>query len=104
ALETMIGRLAEDHLNARALAEGLGLIAGINVQAAPRRTNMVFFELDGEGATAEKFQAALKERGVLIGPPGPNTFRAVTHYGIDRAAIDRAVSAASEAAGEAFAG
>ena len=33
ALETMIDRLAEDHLNARALAEGLGLVAGINILA-----------------------------------------------------------------------
>ncbi len=104
ALETMVERLAEDHLNARALAEGLGLVAGINVQAVSRRTNMVFFEVDGDQRTAEKFQAALKERDILIGRRGPNSFRAVTHYGIDRAAIDRAVCAAAEAAGEAFAG
>ncbi|HEV3110280.1 MAG TPA: low-specificity L-threonine aldolase [Candidatus Binataceae bacterium] len=104
ALDAMIERLAEDHLNARALAEGLGLVAGINVQAASRRTNMVFFELDGEEAEAEKFHAALKERDVLVGRRGLNSFRAVTHYGIDRTAIDRAVSASAEAAGEAFAG
>src|SRR5208337_770689 len=41
ALDSMVQRLADDHLNARALAEGLGLVAGINVQAASRRTNMV---------------------------------------------------------------
>jgi threonine aldolase len=104
ALETMIDRLAEDHLNARALAEGMGLVAGINVQAASRRTNMVFFELDGDESVAQKFQVALKERDVLVGRRGPNSFRAVTHYGIDRSAIDRAVSAAAAAAGEAFAG
>ena len=103
ALHTMVDRLAEDHLNARALAEGLGLVAGINVQAASRRTNMVFFEVDGDDTTAAGFQAALKERGVLMGQRGSNSFRAVTHYGIDRAAIDRVVSAAAEAAGEAFA-
>jgi threonine aldolase len=104
ALDTMIDRLAQDHVNARALAEGLGLVAGINVQAASRRTNMVFFELDGDETTAQTFQTALKERDVLVGRRGANTFRAVTHYGIDRPAIDRAVSAAAEAAGEAFAG
>jgi threonine aldolase len=104
ALETMVERLAEDHLNARALAEGLGLVAGINVPPVPRRTNMVFFEVDGDDETAQKFQAELKERDVLVGRRGGNSFRAVTHYGIDRAAIDRAVSAAAEAAGEAFAG
>ena len=38
-----------------------------------------------------------------MGARGPNSFRAVTHYGIVRREIDRAVSAASEAAAEAFA-
>ncbi len=105
ALETMVDRLAEDHLNARALAEGLGLVAGINVQAVSRRTNMVFFELDGdEEEAAQRFQAELKHRGVLIGSRGRNSFRAVTHHGIDRSAIDRAVCAAAEAAGEVFSG
>ena len=70
---------------------------------ASRRTNMVFFEVDGDEDVARRFQAALKERGILLGQRGSNSFRAVTHYGIDRAAIDRAVSAAAEAAGEAFA-
>lgn len=104
ALDSMVERLAEDHLNARALAEGLRLVAGINVQASSKRTNMVFFEIDGDETAARKFQTELKERDVLIGPRGANTFRAVTHYGIDRAAIDRAVSAAAEAAGSVFAG
>jgi threonine aldolase len=102
ALETMVERLVEDHLNARALAEGLGLIAGINIQPVKRRTNMVMFELDGRREEGYKFAAALRERGVLIGARGPNSFRAVTHYGIERREIDRAVSTASEAAAEAF--
>jgi threonine aldolase len=103
ALRTMVERLTEDHRNACALAEGLALVAGINVQAVSRRTNMVFFDVDGDEACARKFQTALKQREVLVGRRGPNSLRAVTHYGIDRKAIDRAVSAAAEAAGEAFA-
>jgi threonine aldolase len=102
ALETMVERLVEDHLNARALAEGLGLVAGINIQPVKRRTNMVVFDLDGGPDEAHKFAEALRVRGVLIGARGPNSFRAVTHYGIERREIDRAVSAASEAAAEAF--
>ena len=47
ALTAMIDRLAEDHVNARALAEGLGLVAGLQVHPARRRTNMVIFEVDG---------------------------------------------------------
>jgi threonine aldolase len=102
ALANMVDRLAEDHSNARALAQGLGLIAGINVRPVKRRTNMVVFDVEGDAAEAANFAAALRERDVLIGARGPSTFRAVTHYGISRAAVDRAVAAASEAAGAAF--
>jgi threonine aldolase len=102
ALTTMIDRLADDHANARALAEGLGLLAGLNVRPIARRTNMVVFEVDGDADAARRFQAALKERGVLISPREATSFRAVTHYGISRVDVDRAVSAAAEAAAEAF--
>jgi threonine aldolase len=102
ALDQMVDRLAQDHLNARALAEGLGLVAGIEVRRVKRRTNMVVFEVDGGPVTAAKFAAALKERGVLVGYRGPTAFRAVTHHGIARADIDRVVAAASEAAAEAL--
>ena len=102
ALDTMIDRMAEDHRNARALAEGLGLIAGLNVWPVKRRTNMVVFDADGGAPAAAKFAAGLKERGVLIGARGTSTFRAVTHHGIGRGEIDRAVAAAASAAGEAF--
>jgi threonine aldolase len=102
ALDKMVDRLAEDHVNARALAQGLALIAGINVRQVKRRTNMVVFDLEGGPQDAAKFVDALRERNVQIGARGGSTFRAVTHYGISRAAIDRAVAAASEAAAAAF--
>ena len=102
ALETMIDRLVEDHQNARALAEGLGLVAGLNVRPVKRRTNMVMFEVDGGATVAAKFAAAMKERGVIAHARGPSSFRAVTHHGISRRDIDRVVAAAAEAAGEVF--
>jgi threonine aldolase len=102
ALDTMIDRLAEDHQNARALAEGFALVAGINVRPVKRRTNMVVFEIDGETAGARKFQAAMKEQGVLISARDATSFRAVTHYGISRAEVDRAVAAAAQAAAAAL--
>jgi threonine aldolase len=103
ALHTMIDRMAEDHLNARALAEGLTLIAGVEVRPVKRRTNMVVFDIAGNAPAAAAFAASLKDRGVLVGIRGPTAFRAVTHYGISRADVDRAVAAASEAAAEALA-
>lgn len=102
ALDTMIDRLAEDHQNARALAEGFALVAGINVRPVKRRTNMVVFEIDGEAAGARKFQASMKEQGVLISARDATSFRAVTHYGISRAEVDRAVAAAAQAAAAAL--
>ncbi len=102
ALESMIDRLAEDHLNARALAEGLGLVAGLNVRPVKRRTNMVMFEVDGGAPTGVKFAAAMKERGVIAHARGPSSFRAVTHNGISRHDVDLVVAAAAEAAGEVF--
>jgi threonine aldolase len=102
ALESMIDRLAEDHQNARALAQGLGLVAGLNVRPVKRRTNMVMFEVDGGAEAGAKFAAAMKERGVIAHARAPSSFRAVTHHGISRRDIDLVVAAAAEAAGEVF--
>ena len=102
ALTTMVDRLAEDHQNARALAQGIALVAGLNVRAVANRTNMVVFDVDGDADASRRFAAAMKERGVLISPREATSFRAVTHNGISRADIDRAVAAAAQAAGEVF--
>jgi threonine aldolase len=102
ALHSMIERLSEDHLNARVLAEGFGLVAGLTVWPVKRRTNMVVFEVDEGSMAAVRFSAALRNRGVLVCPRGPSAFRAVTHYGVTRQDIDQAVMAAAEAAAETF--
>jgi threonine aldolase len=102
ALSTMVDRLAEDHVNALSLAEGFGFVAGLTVSPVKRRTNMVVFEVDEGPAAAARFSAALRDRGVLVGPRGASAFRAVTHYGLTRPDICQAVTAAVEAAAEAF--
>jgi len=99
----MVDRLAEDHQNARALADGFALVAGLHVKSLAQRTNMVLFDTDGDVTAARRFADALEERGVLIQHRGQTSFRAVTHYGVTRADVDRAVAAAAEAAAEAFA-
>jgi threonine aldolase len=102
ALKSMIDRLAEDHLTARALADGLGAVRGLEVRPVKRRTNMVVFEVVRGPEAARRFAAALKDRGVLVGGRGPTAFRAVTHYGVTRGDVDRAVKTASEAAAATF--
>lgn len=92
ALNEMVDRLAEDHENARILADGLANISGIVVDPARVQTNIVIFEVDpATGWTSAGFQQALQERGVLLSLSGTR-LRAVTHYGITRADVERALA------------
>ncbi|SRR5579883_64166 len=98
ALDHMVDRLAEDHDNARALAEGLAAIPGIRIAQAEVQTNIVYTDIAGTGMGAEQFSARLKEAGVLCAGGG-TTVRFVTHYGIERADIDQALSRTQQALG-----
>jgi threonine aldolase len=104
ALDKMIERLTEDHLNARAMAQGLAIVAGLHVKPSPNRTNMVFFDVEDGVEASDKFLAAVKNHGVLFTRLGPTTFRAVTHFGLTRNDIDQAVAAVGESIAEVFAG
>lgn len=89
ALEEMVDRLAEDHHNARRLAEGLSRIPGIILDPAQIQTNIVIFQVaDGD---APSFLRQIEERGVRGHHPYGSRVRMVTHYGIDEADIDAAL-------------
>ena len=96
ALETMVARLAEDHANARKLAEGLAQLPGISVDPERVPTNIIIFELTVHALSPAAFVAGLAERNVKIGAIGGQRFRAVTHYGIESTDIEYALSAAQE--------
>jgi threonine aldolase len=87
ALEHNVERLAQDHENARALAAGLSRIDGIKV--APTQTNMVYMTIEPQRSV--RLREYLKDHGILIS--GQGTIRLVTHLDIDRADIDRFISA-----------
>jgi threonine aldolase len=91
ALEETPAKLAEDHANARLLAEGLANLRGVRVEPAMPATNIVIFDISGTGMAAAELSAALRERGVLINPVGPSALRAVTHYDVDRGGCLRAL-------------
>jgi threonine aldolase len=91
ALEQTPPRLAEDHRNARFLAEGLREIAGIKLKLETVQSNIVIFDVSGTGLAPADISARLKERGVLMNAVGPSTMRAVTHYDVDRAACESAL-------------
>ncbi len=93
ALETMVDRLAEDHALARRLAEGLAVLPHVILDPARVQTNIVIFELQPQAPAPQEVVARLAERGVKVGAIGGRRFRAVTHYGITEADIDRALEA-----------
>lgn len=90
ALETMVERLAEDHANARRLAEGLAEIPGISLDPEDVQTNLVWFGVpEGKG---QEIAAALREEGVnMVGRD--SILRMVTHYGVDADDIEFTLSA-----------
>src|SRR5262244_4201620 len=95
ALRHHVKRLAEDHANARRLAEGLARLPGVKLDPATIETNIVFFELTGAltaGAAVERMLA----RGVRMGALGARTIRAVTHLDVDASAIERALLVARD--------
>lgn len=90
ALETMIERLAQDHANAKYLAEQLADLPGILLDPARIQTNMVIFELVPNGVNAQQLAQRVKQDGVLVQPRGAYKIRAATHYGITRADVETA--------------
>ncbi len=92
ALRHHVERLAEDHANARRLAEGLAELPGVKLDPAEVETNIVLFELTG-GLAADEMVARLLALGVRMGALGPRTIRAVTHLDVSPAGVERALAA-----------
>lgn len=86
ALDHHVARLAEDHANARLLAEGLSGLPGVTV--VPPDTNIVFVDID-KGRDPQALVNAAAARGVRF--TGLYRLRFVTHLDVDRADIERAV-------------
>ncbi len=93
ALTEMVDRLAEDHANARLLAEGLKEIEGLDVDLEYVQSNIVIFYLVTERMTPAGLAAGLAKEGVRLFPIGDRRLRAVTHYGIDEQDIRLALDA-----------
>lgn len=75
-------RLAEDHANARTLAEALAPHPSLSLDLATVQTNIVVFHLSAPAPDAATFVAKARERGVLVNAFGPRTVRAVTHLDV----------------------
>ena len=94
ALETMVDRLADDHANARRLAEGLAALPGVELDPAAVRTNIVVFALAEGAMTPRAFADALHARDVWLFTIGGRHLRAVTHHQVTAEGVERAIAAA----------
>ena len=105
----MIDRLADDHANARRLAEGITDLDGIRspgglaqpegdrLDPARVASNFVLFKVDRDHAA---FLAALRARNVLMVEYFYGQLRAATHHDISRGDIDTTIVAVREALAE----
>jgi threonine aldolase len=97
ALENHVERLAEDHRNARVIAQAIADTPGLRLDPPEVETNLIWFEADADLGTARDIQAALKQRGVLVHPAGPQILRACTHLDVSAAQAERAAETIRQA-------
>lgn len=100
ALDHHVDRLAEDHANARQLAEGIADQPNIRVQLDTVETNLVYFEVDAEWGSAAQFSQHLSRMGVMTYDLGPQRVRACTHLDITSSDVDTAVAIIRQVASE----
>lgn len=94
ALDTMVERLAEDHVRAQNLARRLSTLPGIGLPLGFPQSNMVFPELEEYvPINAQELKKKLYDRGVLIGATGSHRMRLVTHFWINDTMIDQTIEA-----------
>lgn len=88
SLRTQVERLAEDHANARLMAEGVQEVAGLSVDMPSVQTNILMVDTDGP---APEWSAALAQRGLWCMAMGPHRLRFVFHADVNEQMTREAV-------------
>ena len=96
ALEHNLARLAEDHANARLLAERLVGLRGVGLDLATVESNIVIFRMEECAPDAATIVARAQETGVLVSAFGVRIVRAVTHLDVTREQCRRAADLLAE--------
>jgi threonine aldolase len=91
ALDEMVDRLADDHANARKLADGLAEMPGLSIDPSLIKTDIVYFEVKRDDMTVVELVKRLEDQGVRMLPVGTGRIRAVTHYHVTPDDIDYAL-------------
>ena len=84
ALDHNLDRLAEDHANARLLAERVAGLRGVSLDLATVQSNIVIFRMAEGVPDAATIVARAQEMGVLVSAFAARTVRAVTHLNVSR--------------------
>ena len=96
ALDHNITRLAEDHANARVMAERLAETP-VEIDLTTVQTNIVIFRLPANMPDADTIVRRAKEVGVLVSAFATRTVRAVTHLNVDAAQCRQAADVLAKA-------
>jgi threonine aldolase len=96
AIDHHIDRLADDHANARRLAEALAKLPGVIINPQEVDTNIVIFQIDPKRISPVDVVVQMGKRGVLMLPFGSTKIRCVTHLDVSSDDIDTAIGAFGE--------
>lgn len=101
ALRNNVARLADDHANARRLAEGLRAMPGLIVDRGTVDTNIFYVDIVRDDMTAAEFTDRIRAAGVRVNQPsgGRRTVRFVTHYGIEADDVESALAIVADVLG-----
>jgi threonine aldolase len=100
ALEKMPARLAEDHSNARLMAEMLSEMPELDVEPTKVRTNILMVGVSRAGFSSEQLSALLRARNVLVSLLDSARIRIVTHNDVGRDQVCRAAEIIKAVIGE----
>ncbi|MFA6621444.1 MAG: low-specificity L-threonine aldolase [Candidatus Caldatribacteriota bacterium] len=93
AIEKMVERLADDHTNARFLAEELNKLDGLKIDLDTVQTNMIYCDISQLKVQVTTFLEILKDKGILVSPVPPSRIRLVTNRHISREDINKTIEA-----------
>jgi threonine aldolase len=92
-MDRHVARLADDHANARLLADAVREVPGLTLAPPDVETNLVWAEVAPALGTAKAVAGRLKEKGVLAAALGAKVIRLVTHLDVSRADCEQAAAA-----------
>ena len=95
AIEKMVGRLKDDHVNAKILAGGLAKL-GVSVDPSSVQTNILIYDVSGLGVNADTWVSRMGEYGIKFGAVDGNRVRMVTHRGVEKEDIEYTLDAAEK--------